>query len=214
MGSIKRRPDGRWRARYRDAAGREHARHFARKVDAQAWLAQITASVVAGTYADPNAGRMTYGEWAIRWRASLNLKAKTLAAYDSLLNSRILPRWRDVPLSKIDYEAVAAWVAQLATELSASRTRQAYHLLTGSLDEAVKARRLAINPAREYDCRPCRRNRSAISRTKKSLRWVTPVTEHYRSKCSRTSASGGGRWLGCGCSTSTSTAVASRSSKR
>ena len=31
--SIKKRPNGKWRARYRDLAGKEHARHFARKVD-------------------------------------------------------------------------------------------------------------------------------------------------------------------------------------
>jgi len=37
MGSISRRPDGQWRARYRDEAGKEHARHFSRKVDAQRW---------------------------------------------------------------------------------------------------------------------------------------------------------------------------------
>jgi hypothetical protein len=36
MASIgPKRADGRYRARYRDAAGKEHARHFTRKVDAQ-----------------------------------------------------------------------------------------------------------------------------------------------------------------------------------
>ena len=29
MASIKRRPDGKWRARYRDPSGKEHAAHFA-----------------------------------------------------------------------------------------------------------------------------------------------------------------------------------------
>ena len=33
-GSIAKRPSGRWRARYRDDAGKEHARHFDRKIDA------------------------------------------------------------------------------------------------------------------------------------------------------------------------------------
>lgn len=46
MASIKKRPDGIWRARYRDEAGKEHARHFKRKVDAQDWLNEVTASVV------------------------------------------------------------------------------------------------------------------------------------------------------------------------
>lgn len=35
MASIQKRDNGRWRARYRDAAGREHAKHFDRKTDAQ-----------------------------------------------------------------------------------------------------------------------------------------------------------------------------------
>jgi len=59
MASITRRPDGRWRARYRDDAGKEHARHFARKVDARRWLDETTASIVTGAYVDPKAGRVT-----------------------------------------------------------------------------------------------------------------------------------------------------------
>jgi hypothetical protein len=38
MASITKRPDGKWRARYRDSEGREHARYFDRKVDGQRWL--------------------------------------------------------------------------------------------------------------------------------------------------------------------------------
>jgi integrase len=69
-GSIAKRPNGQWRARYRDEAGRERSRHFARKVDAQRWLDHIATSVLAGTYADPTAGRVTFsaffGEWSAR----------------------------------------------------------------------------------------------------------------------------------------------------
>ena len=60
MANIAKRPDGRWRARYRDDAGREHSRHFSRKVDAQRWLGEVTASVVTGQYVDPKAGRITF----------------------------------------------------------------------------------------------------------------------------------------------------------
>ena len=38
-----------WRARYRDDAGKEHARHFDRKVAAQHWLDEVTASIVTST---------------------------------------------------------------------------------------------------------------------------------------------------------------------
>jgi hypothetical protein len=55
VASIKKRSDGKYRARYRDGDGREHARHFGRKVDAQRWLDEVTASMVTGSYVDPKA---------------------------------------------------------------------------------------------------------------------------------------------------------------
>jgi hypothetical protein len=48
MASIKRRPDGRWRARYRDPAGKEHAKHFARRVDAERFLTTVEHSKLTG----------------------------------------------------------------------------------------------------------------------------------------------------------------------
>ena len=59
-GNIARRPNGKWRGRYRDESGREHTRHFERKVDAQQWLDQIAAAIITGTYADPRAGQITF----------------------------------------------------------------------------------------------------------------------------------------------------------
>ncbi len=78
MANIQKRPDGSWRARYRDPAGREHSRHFDRKVDAQAWLDSIATAIQTGGYVDPRAARITVGEWAERWLATkVNLKATT-----------------------------------------------------------------------------------------------------------------------------------------
>jgi hypothetical protein len=68
MASITKRPDGRWRARYRDDAGKEHAKHFDRKVDGQRWLDEVTAAVVTGQYVDPRAARITFVEYAEAWR--------------------------------------------------------------------------------------------------------------------------------------------------
>ena len=47
MASIARRPDGTYRPRYRDEHGKEHARHFKRKVDAQRWLDEVTDAMDA-----------------------------------------------------------------------------------------------------------------------------------------------------------------------
>jgi len=48
-GNIAKRANGKWSARYRDEAGKEHSRHFDRKIDAQQWLDQVTSAVVTGT---------------------------------------------------------------------------------------------------------------------------------------------------------------------
>lgn len=70
MANIAKRSDGRWRARYRDAAGREHSRHFARKVDAQNWLDSVTTALTTGSYVDPRKAKITVAEWAPRWLAT------------------------------------------------------------------------------------------------------------------------------------------------
>lgn len=41
MASVQKRPDGKWRARYRDDDNVEHARHFRRKIDAHDWLDEV-----------------------------------------------------------------------------------------------------------------------------------------------------------------------------
>lgn len=71
MASIQNRPNGKWRARYRDLEGKEHARHFDRKLDAQRWLDEVTTSVITGQYVDPRAGRITFEKYAERWQDSL-----------------------------------------------------------------------------------------------------------------------------------------------
>ena len=84
MPSIAKRDNGKWRARYRDEGGKEHARHFPRKVDAQRWLDEVTASLVTGQYVDPNAGKITfrkfYAAWSARqiWVASTRDNASTI----------------------------------------------------------------------------------------------------------------------------------------
>jgi hypothetical protein len=109
MANIVKRSDGHWRARYRDAAGREHSRHFKRKIDAQNWLDSVTTAVTTGTYVDPRLSKITVGEWAPRWLATnVNLKATTRVTYEILLNKQVLPAWGDTRLAGVTHEGVAA----------------------------------------------------------------------------------------------------------
>lgn len=149
MASIAKRPDGRWRARYRDGAGEEHSRHFKRKLDAQRWLDDVTTAVTTGLYVDPGRSRVTVGDWARRWLdTKVDLKPSTRARYEGLLRVNVLPRWGDTRLADVTHESVAARVAELSgSGLSAATVRQAHRVLSLAFSLAVRDNRLARNPA-------------------------------------------------------------------
>ena len=149
MASIARRPDGHWRARYRDAAGREHARHFARTADAQGWLDSITTAVHTGSYVDPDRAKITIGDLAPIWLAGkINLKPTTRARYEDVLRTHVGPRWYHLPLFRIEHGDIQAWLAELSTSgLSGASVRKAHGVLSGILGLAVRDRRLPSNPA-------------------------------------------------------------------
>jgi hypothetical protein len=74
----------RWRARYVDKHGQEHAKGFARKVDAQHWLNKQVSDQVTGTWTDPKLSGQTFGMLAERWFATKATRApKTVAGYRS-----------------------------------------------------------------------------------------------------------------------------------
>lgn len=161
MANIQKRPNGTWRARYRDSAGKEHSRHFARKVDAQAWLDGVTTAVQTGAYVDPARSRITVGAMAEQWLAGkVNLKTSTFALYESILGTHVLPRWRDLPLTRVEHGDVQAWVASLvASGMSPSHVRDVVGVLSGVLGLAVRDRRLPSNPAHGVDLPRIRKRR-------------------------------------------------------
>jgi hypothetical protein len=127
MASIARRPDGTYRPRYRDEHGKEHARHFKGKVDAQRWLDEVTAAVQTGTYVDPGRAKLTVGKMADVWlTGKINLKPTTRARYADVLRTHVLPRWGDVPLIRVSHGEVQAWLTELSSRgLSGASVRKA-----------------------------------------------------------------------------------------
>jgi hypothetical protein len=106
VASLAKRPDGRWRARYRDEADREHSRHFARKLDAQRWLDEVTTSVVTGQYVDPKAGQVTFAAFYAEWAARQLWEATTVLAMDLAANS--VP-FAQVPVAELRRSQIEQW---------------------------------------------------------------------------------------------------------
>lgn len=147
MASIAKRPNGQWRARYRDEAGKEHARHFAKKGEAQQWLNQVTAAVVRGDYVDPKAGRITLRAYAAQWEAVQVSSDGTARIVDNALRLHLLPALGERPIASIRATEVQGFVKQLeAKRLSPGTVRGIYHVTSQVFAAAVDDRLLARTP--------------------------------------------------------------------
>jgi integrase len=155
MASIKKRPNGKWRARYRDGAGREHASHFDRKADAQAWLDRETASLVRGDHVDPAVRKTTIGTFAeqlLAGKADRNNRSwyKTHVGYVerdwTLANGETLA-WKHSPAAGLQHADVQAWVnAMVAAGHGADTVRGAYRVLHEIVKLAQRSRALSWDP--------------------------------------------------------------------
>jgi integrase len=146
MASIQKRPDGSWRARYRDESGREHARHFDRKVDGRRWLDEINASVITGQYVDPQAGRAKLRDYGESWRTAAAHGPTTRKLVERTLRLYIYPSLGDLPISAIRPSMVQATVTQLAAQVAPSTLRLAYSYLVAVFKAAVRDRVVATSP--------------------------------------------------------------------
>lgn len=137
-----------WRARYRGPDGRERSRTFDRKIDAEQFLAQTESDKARGAWLDPALAEVPFGDWAERWLATTaHLKPKTIAGYQSLLRSRIMPEFQDARIGAIRPIDIREWVSGMQADgLSASRCRQACHLVGAILQTAVEDGRIAGSP--------------------------------------------------------------------
>ncbi|NUU30849.1 site-specific integrase [Arthrobacter sp. C9C5] len=133
MASIQKRGNGSWRARYRDHAGKEHARHFSRKIDAQRWLDEVTATIVTGSYVDPKAAQATVREWSEVWlKGYENNRPSTVRQAKTHLK-RINEAFGDRMLKSVRPSEVKSWTAKLSAEGLADSTVYALHSRLGQL---------------------------------------------------------------------------------
>jgi hypothetical protein len=103
MGFVLKTPGGRFRASWRDRAGRQRSRTFATKRDAGIFLAQVESAKAKGSYVAPAGGKVHFGDHAELW-LSLHATEKTTAARDkSVMRNHVIAKWGTWPLAKIEH---------------------------------------------------------------------------------------------------------------
>lgn len=166
MASIQKRPDGVWRARYRDEASKEHSRHFSRKVDAQKWLDEVTASVVRGDYLDPATAKTTLGEWADRWLKGYEQNRSSTVRQARSHLKHIRKAFGDRKLSSVRPSEVKAWTVRLKDSGLADSTVYALHSRLGQLyADAVHDGLVARSPVSRRTAPPGGKQRPYVATT-------------------------------------------------
>jgi integrase len=161
MASITKRPDGRWRARYRDAAGKEHAKHFTRKVDGQRWLDEVTAAVMTGQYVDPKAGRVTFAAYFSEWSARQVWAPNTVKAMQLAAESTT---FADVPLARLRRSHRESWVKSMDSRgLAPGTIRTRVNNVRAVLRAAVRDRVIANDPSERLTLPRDRRREVAMT---------------------------------------------------
>lgn len=157
MASIKKRDDGMWRARYRDEAGKEHAKHTRTKSEGQRWLDEQTAGLVRGDWVDPMAGRITFRQWWDQWADAQEWVSGTRESADQVIASIT---FGDMPVRAVTENHVRQWLKALRlpeakrkdgrpgrrTGLAASTRRTRFNYVRMCFGAAVRARVIRLDP--------------------------------------------------------------------
>jgi integrase len=171
-----------YRARYRDPAGREHAKVFARKADAQRFLTEMENHKLKGTWTDPALGRVLFRDWLGEWWATTtNLRPTTRERNETLLRRYALPRFGDVALVAISQRDVRAWVADLSGRgLAPATVQKAYQLLGKVMGAAVDAGMVMQTPCRRVPLPKVEREEMRFLTPAEIARLADAIDQRYR----------------------------------
>jgi integrase len=147
VSSIDRRPNGRWRARYRDPNGRSRSRTFDRKADARRFLERTGTVIQRGEWRDTQRQRITFGVWVEQWWASLgSIRESTRITYKTEVERHLLPTWGAVALGRIDPLAIQQWLSSELDSRTTAAVVKSYRMFRLIVRYALQMGVLARDP--------------------------------------------------------------------
>ena len=153
-GTIRKRSDGRWEARYSIGFNPKTGKQLQKSVYGQTQkevrqkLTQITAEIDEGTYVEPNS--MKLGTWLDIWIKEYtgNLKPSTYSIYESHVRVHIKPNLGHIQLSKLAPHMVQHLYNELMKEkgLSAKTIKNIHGALHKAMEQAKIMNYIRNNP--------------------------------------------------------------------
>lgn len=157
-GSIRKRPDGRWEARYTTGFDPKTGKQIQRSIygktqkEVRQKLNQVTAEIDSGYYLEPSG--MKLSDWLDSWMTdySGDKKYSTMKHYRAACETHIKPRLGDVPLSKLNAVMVQKFYNSLShpedgeKALSPKTVKNVHGILSKAMSQAVRNGLIKFNP--------------------------------------------------------------------
>ncbi len=147
VASIDKRPDGRYRARWREhPQGPQRTKHFDRKADAQRFLDALRGDLARGTYVDPADGKVLLQAFAEEWRRSQIHRPSTAQQTEAYLRLHVYPFLGHRPLGAVRRSEIQAWVKHRSEVLAPGSVELVYRWVATIFKAAVGDRLIPSSP--------------------------------------------------------------------
>jgi integrase len=135
----------RWVARYRES-GRQRKKAFAKQYDAERWLSKTLADLAAGTWVDPQAGRVTVSDYGPKHRGEQLHRDSTADYAERAFRLHVDPVLGHLQLGQVRPSHIRAWVKDRSRVLAPSTLRVVYAYLAGMFAHAAADRLIGTTP--------------------------------------------------------------------
>lgn len=156
----------RYRVRYRTPERHQtDKRGFRTKRDAEIFAATVEVKKLTGEFVAESAGRVTIAELAPAWlgRKEQATAPSNYRMIESAWRVHVQPKWGHRRVADVTVVDVEEWVAVMTrTGRGATTALRAHGVLSGILNDAVKSRCLAVNPAKGIDNLPRKTSRRHV----------------------------------------------------
>jgi integrase len=152
FGAIRQLPSGQWQARYPgpDGVMRPADTTFRTKTEAAEWLVDKEAEIRAGSWIDPEAGKITLSKYAETWVAERpKMRPSTRKRSSDLVRLHIAPYLGSKAIGDVRSAHIRTWHKQLTDQgVGAATVARTYQLLKSIFNTAVDDDLIRRSPCR------------------------------------------------------------------